>query len=159
MKTRNGFVSNSSSCSYIIKINNSEACPTCGRRTPNIVDHIRNRNSWDDETSMQYDSKEDILADIDAEILDYRKRMEKYSIMKPNEVPAEYIQWGIKRTAEQLMEDTHKDLEHLFDRRRLIESIEGEVYGIGISYHDDYTNQIFQEGVSDGSIEVIEDHK
>jgi hypothetical protein len=43
MKTRTGFVSNSSSSSFIILVNkNKDVCSHCGRRDPEILDIIEN---------------------------------------------------------------------------------------------------------------------
>jgi hypothetical protein len=159
MKIRNGFVSNSSSSSYIIKIADSEPCPTCGRCNPNIVDHIQNRTYYcDDETGMDYDCKESVLKDIEANINDAKARLEGFFRLKPHEIPPEYKRWGCKTTAEEFIIDTHEELRRLHERHKIISAIEGEVYGIRISYHDEHVQHIFDQGVKEGSIEIIEDH-
>jgi hypothetical protein len=55
MKIRSGFVSNSSSSSFIIAINDKMCtCPTCGRRDKNIFDIIeRNSSGYYDETRVK----------------------------------------------------------------------------------------------------------
>lgn len=159
MKVRNGFVSNSSSSSYIIKIHNQEPCPHCGRSTPNIVDHIKNANNYSCETHMVYSSRENVLGDIDAEIHRIQKDIKEYSALRPNEVPPRFRAWSdYNPTAKQCLEQAHRELEYCRDRRDKIEAVEGELYGIAISYHDEYTKSIFDAGVEDGSIEIVEDH-
>lgn len=58
MKIRNGFVSNSSSSSFIIEILNSEPCKTCGR-SDNIIDLLEKTN--EEETGIEVRGKNDVL--------------------------------------------------------------------------------------------------
>ena len=48
MKIRNGFVSNSSTSSFIIAFKDSEVCPHCGRKDPNILAAIEQSYGNDD---------------------------------------------------------------------------------------------------------------
>jgi len=53
MKNRNGFVSNSSSSSFVIAIKkDGETCPRCGRSDPDILDAINQREKYSDETCV-----------------------------------------------------------------------------------------------------------
>jgi len=53
MKQRNGFVSNSSSSSFVIAIKkDGEACPHCGRSDPSILDAINQQENYSDETCV-----------------------------------------------------------------------------------------------------------
>ncbi len=48
MKTRNGFVSNSSSSSFVIVYHeNSESCPTCGRKPFQIQEMVQREENYD----------------------------------------------------------------------------------------------------------------
>jgi len=53
MKIRNGFVSNSSSSSYVIAYRQSEPCPHCGRNDIDIMSIIeQSEDNGDGETSV-----------------------------------------------------------------------------------------------------------
>jgi len=60
MKTRNGFVSNSSSSSFIIAIKSGDVCPHCGRKDPDILDFMKNGSLMSD-TAIGSLGIEDIL--------------------------------------------------------------------------------------------------
>lgn len=47
MKIRNGFVSNSSSSSFVISYKKLEPCPHCGRSDVDVVELIRNSEDYD----------------------------------------------------------------------------------------------------------------
>lgn len=59
MKTRIAFVSNSSSCSYLIKINRAPACcEACGRSDPDLVDIFLQLEDSDYESGIKTDPDE-----------------------------------------------------------------------------------------------------
>lgn len=62
MKTRNGFVSNSSSSSFIIAVANGEPCEHCGRSDPDIIDMIERVENYDFETDVDAVGKENVIA-------------------------------------------------------------------------------------------------
>ena len=50
MKTRNGFVSNSSSSSFIIALKKNNApCPHCGRKDPDFLDMVENSSIYNED--------------------------------------------------------------------------------------------------------------
>ena len=74
MKQRNGFVSNSSSSSFVIAIKKSanEPCPHCGRSDPNILGVIENQERQDEDTFIVGTGIGDALAFAD--------RLSKYGV-------------------------------------------------------------------------------
>jgi hypothetical protein len=67
MKNRIGFVSNSSSTSYIVAFKQGEPCPHCGRRDPNLVDWFEKQasGSYSDDTAIEETTKEGIFHEIE----------------------------------------------------------------------------------------------
>jgi len=63
MKIRNGFVSNSSSSSFIVAIKKEpNKCEHCGRSDPNILDAIRQKgNCWGEETEIEAVGTDNVL--------------------------------------------------------------------------------------------------
>jgi|ETNvirnome_2_300_1030623.scaffolds.fasta_scaffold02258_5 hypothetical protein len=53
MKIRNGFVSNSSSSSFVVAIKKNDACPHCGRSDPNILKAIERKACYGGETELE----------------------------------------------------------------------------------------------------------
>lgn len=59
MKIRNGFVSNSSSSSYIIAFKMGDPCEHCGRKDPDVLSFIgKNEYSYGDSTVKAYNLQE-----------------------------------------------------------------------------------------------------
>ena len=52
MKIRNGFVSNSSSSSFVVAFKKNDVCPHCGRSDPNILKAIEDKAQYGGETEL-----------------------------------------------------------------------------------------------------------
>ena len=61
MKRRSGFVSNSSSSSYIIAIKPGKPCEHCGRSDPDILTAIRQAGDVDDDSRVRASGEEEVL--------------------------------------------------------------------------------------------------
>ena len=61
MKIRYGFVSNSSSSSFIIEIKQSIPCNKCGREDENIVDFIERYSDGSGNTCIEAKGKQEVL--------------------------------------------------------------------------------------------------
>ena len=64
MKQRKGFVSNSSSSSFIILISEETKCPHCGRSDKNLISLIDRNNNYED-TYIKEKGKESIIKYIE----------------------------------------------------------------------------------------------
>ena len=64
MKIRNGFVSNSSSSSFVIAFKKTEPCPHCKRKDPDIIQIISDSGNYSDDNRVNGVGIENIIAKI-----------------------------------------------------------------------------------------------
>lgn len=81
MKIRNGFVSNSSSSSYVIAYTELDKCPHCGRTDIDVVSMIRDGDDYGD-TYISLEGYDEVLEELeswvdDSDIDDIKKEMDK----------------------------------------------------------------------------------
>jgi hypothetical protein len=135
MKIRNGFVSNSSSSSFIIAFKkNANKCPTCGHMTVDIATYLTSRNG-DDDNSIYSLGCQEVIDDVNSNFIDN-------------------IKYSRVSEAKQLVDERDSILEK-------IEKFQKQGYDfahIGISYHDTWLNEEFGRLCSTGEIQVIQDN-
>ena len=61
MKIRNGFVSNSSSSSFVIAISETNKCEHCGRSDMDILDLVRRSEEYGCDTCIAAEGKEEVI--------------------------------------------------------------------------------------------------
>lgn len=134
MKIRNGFVSNSSSSSFLIVCKSTERCPHCGRSDPNFLDILPTDNCGDD-SYLRARGFDDVT-----------------SYIKGN-FSLEVNKWTNAEKAERQKEEYNESVERIKSA-----CDKGEVAYISISHHDHALEEIFDQMVKTGAIEIIEDH-
>ena len=85
MKTRNGFISNSSSSSYVVAVKRKNKCPHCGRKDPDFLDEILKKSSLMNDTAVADMGMEGILENRrvqwcwnDDELKNLEEKMKKF---------------------------------------------------------------------------------
>lgn len=64
MKIRNGFVSNSSSSSFIIAYKESEVCPTCGNKAGDFLEALRSSLDRNDDNGIYCESYTEVRDEL-----------------------------------------------------------------------------------------------
>jgi predicted DsbA family dithiol-disulfide isomerase len=128
MKQRNGFVSNSSSSSFVVAIKkqDDEVCPHCGRGIPNLLKAIEEKERYGGETELEGTG-------IDA-VLEYVDEMRKYDD-----------------------DDYHKDEADRIRKKAATYGNDWELAVFYVSYHDEFINQMIKEMKAAGTIEILDE--
>lgn len=128
MKIRNGFVSNSSSSSYVIAIKvTNEACPHCGRKDPDFLDVIDRAEGYDSDRSH-------VNAKGIENVIEYWK--------------TDKASWFDEDGCKEILKKLEKYKYDVTD---------WTVADIQICYHDDTLKTIFNNMRSSGNLKVIYD--
>jgi hypothetical protein len=151
MKTRHGFVSNSSSSSFIVAINQQNACPHCGRRDVNLIDILKNQSCENDDTRYIGD-KTYILEQLNSELHNEQKDLKSLLKRNPNEKACN-SNWATDTVAKRI-EYCRNDIQYYENLIRNIQTYK-EVHEIKISYHDSMLNDMLKESVRTGSIIIL----
>jgi len=124
MKIRNGFVSNSSSSSFVVAIkkDDGEACPHCGRSAPNILKMLEQKECYGGETELEGVGIDAVLVYADEIYGD---------------------------------DDYYKDEADTIREKAAKYGNDWELAVFSVDYHDEVMSQMIEDGISSGSIEII----
>ncbi len=155
MKIRNGFVSNSSSSSFIIVVDkDKEPCSHCGLKAPNIVELIDNSGRHQNE--VEY-NKEELISYYTDDIERIEFDLEELNCKDDNEIVHSWFSTVIHDNGDEskvkssyTVKDKKCDLNRtLNEHRKLLQKISDvpskkEVFQVSISYHDEFLNDLIK---------------
>lgn len=133
MKTRHGFVSNSSSSSFILIVDKGDECPHCKRKDVNFIDFVERVSDYNssDSTRLYAKTADKVIEYVNNQILYYRC---------DDEVENKKI---------------GKTWDKIFKKVKKAESDGKEVCFVSISYHDDITNNELSIQLENKNIEKV----
>jgi hypothetical protein len=155
MKIRKGFISNSSSSSFIVAFKNKiNKCEHCGRSDPDFISEYIERSS-NHETELEIDGRlSRVIDNLKYQIEDKEANIKKYSMQHPKE-PLWYNCKSTVADAIKWEEREIEDLNKLINKIKEHESNGDIVHEFSISYHDELCRNKFNEMIENGSAVII----
>lgn len=155
MKIRSGFVSNSSSTSFIVGLRKkkSEPCPHCGRSDPDFIDAYIERGNVND-TGLIIDGRfSSVIDSLNENIKEHQSSIKEYQMHRPQDS----VGWGKSTYADMISyeESDIKEIEALIGKIEKIQNEGYTIHEIEISYHDGPARDKLQELVKTGSAVII----
>lgn len=144
MKTRIGFISNSSSTSYLIAFQNeNQPCPTCGYCPPNIIDVITEDYLSDDSSVLNQNI--DTINEQKSIIDDINKELQVFQNRDPNSLAYPNNTWGSTTKCCELIPYLNQQLIHAQRTLKLLQQYHKDGYTIAhisIDNYNTYLNQL-----------------
>jgi len=161
MKIRNGFVSNSSSSSFIIQVNcESEKCPTCGHTPQSIVDTLRriNHGGYGEESSVE-GIEEYISDNLEYELNTAKTFLDDLKRRDPKSRTYSQSSYYSDVTVAETMTGVGEEIERLeatIADYRQREAAGDKVYRLQLDHHDPLAQHILDENVAAGLVTILE---
>jgi hypothetical protein len=158
MKIRSGFVSNSSSSSFVISvIGEANKCPTCGHHPQTVVDFFKQGHtcSYGDESYLE--EIDEYLDELDYERNACASHIAELEKRDPNEPT--YPEYRDSSKVKETLQWRHEELQELEDRIAKFNQLTSQgkkVYRLRLEYHDGLARRILDENIATGLVEVIE---
>jgi hypothetical protein len=157
MKYRNGFVSNSSSASFIVAVNESVPCKHCGRSDMSILDLIDSASNHSGETEVRWTDPRDHLIELEEEIVSEANTLMSYAELDDDDVGGYQNRYKISQLKEWAQNAINSGLKEMAAINAALAAGK-RVICFDVDYHDDTLNAVIQEQISNNTIEVIKEN-
>lgn len=157
MKYRNGFVSNSSSTSFIVAMTKKSPCPCCGRGAEDILDIIEQAEGTDCDSRVYWRDPTEYLQELRNDIKHNEEEIEKCKNYSDEDLVPIY---NCRYTAGDLRRWSNETMKNNIEMIKKVEAkiAEGKtVVSFAISYHNDLLKSLVDDQVRTGYLELIKD--
>jgi len=154
MKTRNGFVSNSSSSSFIVSYDDSNY------KVHKFFNYLLRTDELD--TKMLSSSKEEIISEIKEKISNIEKEISKYIDQDPSKIISTFnhcindVQTTIVVTVKQILEGLQKELQFETSLLEKIEQLGTFIAHFQLSYHNEILHEYMEDLINERSLTLID---
>jgi len=155
MKIRNGFVSNSSTTSFIVALNDSVPCPHCGRIDTDIINIIANTDDYSGDTEILWTDPTQFLIDLKESRASEQEELASYKDQQDDDKAGYKNQYFVK-DLRQWRSDSIKYVTKMISSTEQAHAEGKTVVSFDVSTHNRTFIDIIDSQIESGTLTLIE---
>ena len=160
MKIRNGFVSNSSSSSFVVAYKSGDPCPHCGRKDIDMVEFFdRMDRTYSDSTHLEHSNFEAVIKEYQDNIDRNKKIIDQEKMRPQSDLAFDYDGYSGNFTVADYIKDLENDNKSFQDFCNEIKKVVKEgwaVIEVRINNDDMVSEDILKDGQENGTVLILE---